>query len=326
MVRIATCGMLVVDTVGVDFPDEPRSGKTQFTKASIQDHAGGHPINVGIDLVRLGVVPSEVGVIGCVAEDSSGALIEAELAKYGLGNFLKKVQGEVQGEEISTGRDLIIVPQGRDRSFNISPGANLELTAEHVIQVLDEKKPKLLSIRPGYSGIDLELAEILKNRKDTFVLLDLMKPYEKEWSFIMPAVKYATAVHCNDMEAMNITGKKSIVDAAKAFLNKGVQIVFITLGENGAILFTRDREIKQPAFDVGVVDPTGCGDAFCAGIIKKLIDWDAFPFTGLAPEQLEELLGYAQAAGAACATGIGTTAGVSQEKVQEILQKGKSNE
>lgn len=318
MVSIATAGMLVVDTVGVNFPDEPRSGKTQFTKAPIRDHVGGHPINVGIDLIKLGVLPYEVGVIGCVGEDSSGVLIANELARYGLQNFLVKAQ-----EGVSTGRDLIIVPQGRDRSFNISPGANLELTAEHVIQVLKKEKPKVLSIRPGYSGIDLVMPEILKNRKDTFVLLDLMKPYEKKWSFIMPAVKYATAVHCNDMEAMNITGKRSLADAAKAFLDEGVRLVFITLGENGAMLFAQDTEIKQSAFDVDVVDPTGCGDAFCAGVIKKLIDWDTLPFTGLPRKQLEELLAYAQASGAACATGVGTTAGVSREKIQEILQRGK---
>jgi len=64
-------------------------------------------------------------------------------------------------------------------------------------------------------------------------------------------------------------------------------------------------------------------EVVCAGVIKKFIDWDVLPHPNLTLPQLEELLSYAQAAGAACAaTSIGTTSGVSSEKVQEILDRG----
>jgi sugar/nucleoside kinase (ribokinase family) len=76
------------------------------------------------------------------------------------------------------------------------------------------------------------------------------------------------------------------------------------------------------AFRVRTLDPTGAGDAFCAGIIHKLtqkiqtagsrsLDWEEDELAGILLE--------AQAAGAACVTGVGTTSAVKRKKVEELL-------
>jgi len=314
---VMTLGMIMVDRIAADLPEEPCSGKTQFTKRPIEEHIGGHPANVAIDLVKLGIPPREIGVVAATGKDSGGEFIERTIRQHGLHNFLKRVH-------TPTGQNLILVPQGRDRSFNIAPGANLELTAHHVKHVLGQENPKVLSVRPGYSGIDLAMESILEDLQGTFILLDLMKPFNKEWSYILPSIKYATAVHCNDTEAMKITGQDTVEDACNAFLKEGARMIFITNGEYGARLTTETHTLIQQAFSVKTIDPTGCGDAFCAGIIKKLIDWDALEAPErLSEKRLAEILRYAQAVGAACATGIGTTAGVSQEKVEELLCRKK---
>jgi sugar/nucleoside kinase (ribokinase family) len=56
----------------------------------------------------------------------------------------------------------------------------------------------------------------------------------------------------------------------------------------------------MPAFSVQAVDGTGAGDAYVAGFLCGVLGgWD-----------LEETTRFANAVGALCTTGIGTTAGV----------------
>ncbi|HYX75460.1 MAG TPA: carbohydrate kinase family protein [Steroidobacteraceae bacterium] len=58
-----------------------------------------------------------------------------------------------------------------------------------------------------------------------------------------------------------------------------VEALIVTLGAAGSVIHTRGEEILVPAAPVReVVDPTGCGDAFRAGIIHGLLhglDWRA---------------------------------------------------
>jgi adenosine kinase len=49
-------------------------------------------------------------------------------------------------------------------------------------------------------------------------------------------------------------------------------VIVTTLGENGSVVVTRDGEIAVPAVQVkGLVDPTGAGDAYRAGLLKGLV-------------------------------------------------------
>lgn len=313
--QVMTLGMVVVDRLAVDLPEVPAPGKTQFTKRPIEERVGGHPHNVAVDLVKLGVDGSSVGVISAIGNDSAGSFIENVLREHGIRSFLKKVA-------VPTGQDLILVPRGHDRIFSIGPGANLELDAAYVKRVFREQQPRVLSVRPGYSGIDGDIAEILAELSGTFVLLDIMRPFERDWSYLLSALRSVSAVHCNDMEAMNVTGADTIEAAGEVFLSHGVKLVAITNGEQGARLATSHEQVEQPAFTVDAIDPTGCGDAFCAGLLKKLLEWDMPEPAALDSTKLEELLRYGQAVGAAAATGIGCTAGVSKETVDRILATG----
>jgi adenosine kinase len=58
-----------------------------------------------------------------------------------------------------------------------------------------------------------------------------------------------------------------------------VEALIVTLGAAGCVIHTRGEEILIPAAPVReVVDPTGCGDAFRAGLIHGLLhglDWRA---------------------------------------------------
>lgn len=61
-------------------------------------------------------------------------------------------------------------------------------------------------------------------------------------------------------------------------LARRVDALIITRGAQGSVIMTGGREIAIPAADAeAVVDPTGCGDAYRAGLIHSLmrgLDWE----------------------------------------------------
>ncbi|MGH9592798.1 MAG: carbohydrate kinase family protein, partial [Bryobacteraceae bacterium] len=88
-------------------------------------------------------------------------------------------------------------------------------------------------------------------------------------------VAQATYVTLNDYEAKLLQDKtgKTIADIASR-----VKALIITLGGEGSVIHADGREIRIPAAQpTEVLDPTGCGDAYRAGLlhgIQQGWDWD----------------------------------------------------
>lgn len=57
-----------------------------------------------------------------------------------------------------------------------------------------------------------------------------------------------------------------------------VRALVVTRGAEGSVIYTRDAEIRIPAAKPrAIVDPTGCGDAYRAGLLHGLLhglDWE----------------------------------------------------
>lgn len=58
-------------------------------------------------------------------------------------------------------------------------------------------------------------------------------------------------------------------EAAAELRSRGCSRGAVTFGEAGATLFDGDETVDVPAFDVDVVDTTGAGDAFVAGLVDR---------------------------------------------------------
>jgi len=85
----------------------------------------------------------------------------------------------------------------------------------------------------------------------------------KEW------IRGANILITNDYE-IELISKMTGID--RAGLLQFVPTIIVTLGEKGSLVFTADGEIKIPAARAKkVVDPTGAGDAYRAGLLKGLI-------------------------------------------------------
>ena len=88
-------------------------------------------------------------------------------------------------------------------------------------------------------------------------------------------VEQATYVTANDYEAKLLQDKtgKTLDEIAQR-----VKALIVTLGADGSLIYTGGKQITIPApKPKAIVDPTGCGDAYRAGLlygIQKGWDWD----------------------------------------------------
>ncbi len=90
------------------------------------------------------------------------------------------------------------------------------------------------------------------------------------------------AVKCNMAEACQITGENDSIRAVKKMNANGINNVYLTIGSSGVVYCSEDVVTPYPALPTPIVNVTGSGDAFFAGVIHAHmmghIGKDAVPF------------------------------------------------
>jgi fructokinase len=324
--RKVTCaGILVADLIAADLPRVSGPGEITFTRRAIETHIGGHAANVSADLMRLGMKPGEVGCLGAVGNDPFADFFERTLAEDRVAVRLQRTS------KARTSVDLILVVKGEDRRYHVDVGANSFFDPGFVVRSVKEERPALFY--SGGTGLMARyyrnLAAVLREVKGlgclTFV--DPVMPYNKSWSYLKKALRWTDIFHCNDIEALSLTGKGDLKAAIDSLLGSGPELVLISRGAAGLLAATPGRRLTMGAFRVRTLDPTGAGDAFCAGFIRRAVrkleagrtgrpDWSG--------EELADALIEAEASGAACVTGIGTTSAVCRNTVDKLLAAQRS--
>jgi hypothetical protein len=137
----------------------------------------------------------------------------------------------------------------------LSPIAN-EINDEIIMSI----KPSFLALDPqGFLrkiNIDHTVTQKSWNNKMVLRKLDLMK----------------TSI----IEHHLITGVSNIKDSLRKLHKLGVNIAVITAGSNGSYVMSNSNLYWIPIYPVNVVDSTGAGDVFTAGLVAYLdegLDW-----------------------------------------------------
>jgi fructokinase len=112
-------------------------------------------------------------------------------------------------------------------------------------------------------------------------------------------------VKLSEDECEACVGESSPERAATALRDRGVRIACITLGERGAIALRGERWFRALAPRVQVVDTTGAGDGFVAGVLSRLAR-DPDP----TDEALQSALELGCAVGSQVCTQMGAVAGL----------------
>lgn len=75
------------------------------------------------------------------------------------------------------------------------------------------------------------------------------------------------AIKCNHAEALQITGENDMNGAAKILNTNGINSIYLTIGSSGVIHCFGGESLSYPALSTRIINVTGSGDAFFAGVI-----------------------------------------------------------
>jgi sugar/nucleoside kinase (ribokinase family) len=295
--RVVCAGIVVADVFVPPLARLPDPGELVATGDFVVE-TGGCAANTAVALARLGVAPAVVAKVGT---DLFGDFVEQELAGEGV-----DVSGLGRAEGLGTSKTVIVPVSGEDRRYIHTFGANAALEAADIAPAL-LPPPEILSIG-GYLVLpalrQAELAEQLAaaRRAGVCTVFDVVAPADRALTVadvaeVLPEVDFFVP---NDDEAGALTGESDPRRQAERLLELGAGTVVVTLGERGLLAMSRDETIELPAPHVELVEPSGAGDAFAAGLICGLLE-------GL---DLRRCLELASVVGASACTRVGCTAGL----------------
>jgi ribokinase len=256
---VVVVGDVATDVVVV-LSGEPAPGSDR--PASIRSRGGGAGANVAVHLARLGM---PVSLAGCVGDDAAAAGLRAELTAAGVRLVLRTVTGAATGTIVS------LVEPGGERSMLADRGANLALARDDVPEVppgghLHLSGYTLLDPGPRAAGLAAMAAAVASGctvSVDPASTGPLRHYGVDRW---LADTAAATVLLPNAEEARLLTGCADVLDGARALAGRH-PVVAVSLGADGAVWATGTTLVHRPAHATEVVDTTGAGDAFAAGLL-----------------------------------------------------------
>ncbi len=308
MIEVTCLGILVADVVGKPIDTYPERGRLQLVDR-MELHSGGCAANTGVSLAKIGV---KTAVIGKVGNDGFGDFLVQVLQKHSI-----DTRGVKRDEKEATSATMVMVHSDGERSFLHYIGANAALRLEDVdMDIVRESRVLHIAGALVMPGIDGEpTAELLRRAKEMGIItsFDTVWNTSSGWmNTVRPCLPYVDYMIPSIEEAKMLTGREDPEDIAQVFLDHGVKVVGLKMGERGCYIRTTDVKLAIPRYQVQAVDALGAGDAFAAGFLTGVVKgWD-----------LEQTGRFANAVGALCVTALGATTGVrSLEETLEFMQK-----
>jgi sugar/nucleoside kinase (ribokinase family) len=226
--------------------------------------AAGSAGGTALILAKLGANARSAGAVGA---DALGDMLIGLLDRDGVDTSLLVRRDDVQ----TSASVLPIRPDGSRPAFHVV-GANAHYGPPDVDWDAIGDASHLHLGGPEFMGGEAA-AEVLGRARERGIVTsaDVLAPGDMgilEW--IAPALPHVDYLLPNDEQAIGFTGEPDLESACRALLARGVGCVAVTCGADGVLLADEDSVERIPAFEVDVVDTTGCGDAFSAGFIRGL--------------------------------------------------------
>jgi sugar/nucleoside kinase (ribokinase family) len=262
-VKAIAMGVHVLDVLVRPVEEIPEGQGGQLVD-EIKMTAAGSAGGAALVLAKLG---ADVRSAGAIGTDPLGDMLIGLLERDGVDTSLLIRRADVQ----TSASVLPIRPDGSRPAFHVV-GANAHFGPSDVDWGAIARATHLHLGGPEFMGGEAA-AEILGRARAQGVVTsaDVLAPGEMgilEW--IAPALAHLDYLLPNDEQAVGFTGEADLVTACRALVARGVGCVAATCGADGVVVVDADTVERIPAFDVDVVDTTGCGDAFSAGFLRGI--------------------------------------------------------
>jgi len=288
-------GQCCVDYIALVESYPPPDAKCEFSKMVVQ---GGGPVATAlVALSRWGVACAFAGVAG---EDRFGVMIHKTLVQEGVNadGLLIRKKHESQFAfivaEPGVGRRTVFWrrptgPPPRPEEIDLTPLARAKVFHTDGLFI----EAALAAAR------EAKLARVA-------VVVDAGSPRDGMLDLARVSDYFITS----EKFARELVGDDRPRDACRKMAELGPRVVGVTLGPKGYVALADGKWIERPAYEAEVVDTTGCGDVFHAGVSYGVVrGWD-----------IEKSLDFAAWAAARASTCLGGREGI--PKKEEIAREG----
>lgn len=304
---VSVIGLYILDILGRPVHAIPEGGNVEFIeeiRLTVAGTAGG----TVIDAAKLGLDCLAVGAVGA---DEKADWVMLTLDKLGIETGMMQ-----RIEDVPTSATILNVrPNGERPALHVRGASDhFDVAPADYDRVFDAPiihlgGTGLLATLDGARSVEILREAKARGRVTTWDLIgaraetaELVLPLLPHIDYFMPSIEEA-AVMC---------GLDAPEEIARYYLDRGVTACVLTMGGDGAFYAHSDgTRLASPAYEIGIVDTTGCGDAFDAGLIAAL-------HHGM---DIETGLRFAQAAAGLVASGLGSDAGIrSFEQVLDCMR------
>ncbi len=269
MVDVICMGELLVEFVATQ-PNVSLADAPGFIKAP-----GGAPANVAVALQRLGL---SAGFAGKVGDDPFGVFLRQTLEDVGVDTTCLLVDAQARTTSVFTS----VWDDGhKDLCFYRNPGADMMLRPEEITPAMFDGARcfhygSISLINPPAAQAQYRALELARERGlmisyDPNYRPTLWPSVERAQEVIRDAFRFCHLAKISQEEWQVASGHAGLEEGIRAVLDRGVELLVVSQGENGALVTNGDYRIELPAIPVQVVETTGAGDGFMAAMITRLL-------------------------------------------------------
>ena len=256
--------LLVVGTMAYDTIETPYGEADKIL--------GGAATYIGLAASYLEI---NIGIVSVIGDDFNSGDLE----------ILKKRKIDLTGVEKIKGGKTFFWHGKYDKNLNTRDTLETKLNVlENFIPKvpIEWKVPKILLL--GNLQPEVQLSALSQmSEKPELIILDSMNFWIDNYRETLDKVISKVDILCvNDEEALELTKKKTLVNAADEIQKYGPKYVIIKKGEHGAMLFNKNNIFFSPAFPLkSLRDPTGAGDSFVGSFAGYLTKTNNFSFEAM---------------------------------------------
>jgi fructokinase len=266
--RILCIGEALIDMICTD------KGKSLSDGENFLKKPGGAPTNVAAAIAALGGLVELAAKVG--ADPFGDHLVEV-MEDFGVGT-----QFMYQDESFFTTFAFVSLMENGERDFYFNRGADAQLAPDEV-EAINLKEFSIIhfgSATAFLTGpLQVSYLKLLQEAmvNNTFISFDpnyrSLLFQNNKVVFIQNCWQYLKECHffkVSDEEALMLTEKKTVEEAATIFLQKTKAVFAITIGKEGTLLGFNGKTIIVPSIKITPVDTTGAGDAFVGAVLYQL--------------------------------------------------------
>ncbi len=313
--RYVLCaGEALIDFISKN-PGKGLKGTEIFEK-----RAGGSPMNVAVGLARIG---DRVKFLGKISRDNFGEFLIEFLEERGVETDLV-----VRDDTAKTTLAFVALDESGKPSFEFYGQRTADTALE--IDEIPELNTEDISIFHFGSiallfeptGTTLEhlfekLSTKVRTSFDPNIRTNLISDEKSYLKRIENILRRADVVKMSSEDAVYLTGSSDILDVVERYSRQD-KITVLTMGSKGSVGFFDGNVIEKESWTPGeVLDTTGCGDAYMAGLIHVLSNVEEF-----SKEALERAMDFGTVLAGFVATRYGAASAMpSFEEIEGFLER-----